>query len=158
MKLESKSFKIYTTRSELLKYMRNKLRSVKEFSFYIPFINSKCDWVAGSIHDAYFELSDYRFPPKLISFIGVIEEYEDYVEVNFFSHIWNKVVIIQSLFLILFLTMFFLVSSMEARLSILIAFFVAEVGNYLLYLIISLSFYNFFVKLFRANNIKIILV
>jgi hypothetical protein len=157
MKFESKKFRIYTTKSELLKLIRNKLRSFKEYSFYVPFINSNCEWVAGKIDESSFNLADYRIPTKLISFKGLIKEYDDYTEVNFFAHIGNNVVIIQSLFLILFLIMFFLASTIEDRLIILFMLVIIEVVNYLLYLNISLSFYNFFVKLFRANNIKIIL-
>ena len=157
MQFESKTYKIISTKNELVRLVKNKLRTIPEFSFYIPFFNSKCEWVTGKIGDSSFELADYKFSTKLIFFKGIIEEYKDHLLVHFFVNISNIVVVVQSLFIVLFLLGYFLASTTEVKLSILAMLILGEISNYLLYLNISLSFYGFFYSLLKTNNIKIFL-
>jgi len=157
MQFKSKTYKIFTTKNELMSLLRNKLRIVPEFSFYIPFFNSKCEWITGNVGASSFELADYRLSTKLIFFKGIIEEHRDHLIVHFFVNISNKVVVVQSLFILSFVLGIFLPGTTEAELSIFAILIFVEIGNYLLYLNISLSFYGFFYSLFKANNIEIFL-
>lgn len=148
MTVKSKKHIIGLNKDKFLQILKDKYRPPAEFVLYHPFMKKKCEWITGKIENNFFSLTDYRFSKFAVSFLGKIIVVDDHIEVPIFIKFRYSFIIAQSLFLLLFVVMFFISDNFYSRISILLMIVIGETANYFLIASVIKAFNVFFENLF----------
>jgi hypothetical protein len=155
MIINSKNYKLNTSKNKFFQVLKNKLRSPAEgWMVYHPFINRKCEWVTGKLSNNSFDLTDYRFSRPGIHFLGKVIENDSCIELITQIKFNNFLVIFQSFWIISLIIALYTVNNFQDRLGILIIILFGVIGNSLIIFSIIKGFYNFLDNQFAQNDIS----
>jgi len=156
MIFKSKKYKIKITKERFLNTVKDKLRLPAEDVFIGPFTSKKCEWVTGKIDNNSFELSDYRFSKVGIKINGKINEDNNDIEVLTNINFKTQIIIIQSFFMIWFISLVILSEDLFMRLFFVFTLLTGGIGNYFIFSSYIKGFYYFFENLFKNENLIVI--
>ena len=154
MIINSKNYKLNTSKNKFFQVLKNKHRLPAEWMMYHPFMSRKCEWVTGKIANNSFELTDFRFSRSGIRFLGKVIEHDSSIELLTQIRLNNFSVVFHTFWLISLTIVLFSVNNFQDRLGVLGILLFGAIGNSLIIFLILKGFYNFLENQFTQNDIS----
>ena len=156
MRVKNKTYRLDITKEKFLNKLKDKYRLPNEDKMVHPFMSRNCEWFAGEIGSNSFSLCDYRFTKVGIVFNGMITESNNEIKISTNIILKKSLIIIQSIFFLWFLFLFFISDNTFARLSLLFLLIAGEILNYFIVTTYIKGFYRFFENIFKNENLVVI--